>query len=120
MSVVFRVQDHEGRGPFRPRISQQWIDESAPTPMFPTWMEEFGWNVFERSGGKPGEHFGSACVSISDLCRWFNERERRALGGLGFSIASFSDARILATSPHQVVVARARPFAIGGSTRRWP
>jgi hypothetical protein len=42
-TVVFRVQDSRGRGPFAPGFSRQWADrEFAPGMVaLPTWIEEF-------------------------------------------------------------------------------
>lgn len=115
---VFRIQDSEGRGPFRPGLSQVWIDEER-TSMPPTFMEEFGWDIFDKMG-RPGEHFGSAVRRVEDLLRWFSHREMRKLAALGYRIVSLSDARVLAESENQCVFARSRPLAEGATFHRWP
>src|SRR5262245_6350137 len=56
---VFRIQDAEGRGPFKPGFSNRWTDEDFAPGMkpMPPWGDEFGWDLIERLG-YPDEHFG--------------------------------------------------------------
>lgn len=116
---VYRVQDAEGRGPFRPGLSKLWIDDTTEAPSLPTWMDEFGWDVCDRLG-KPGEHFGSAVTTIDRISLWFTPIEQGRLARLGFQVVSFSDARVIAESENQVVFARLRPLREGASRHRFP
>ncbi|HET9063756.1 MAG TPA: hypothetical protein VFO62_10745 [Candidatus Binatia bacterium] len=119
MTIVFRVQDHEGRGPFRPGLPRMWSDPGAPLEMLPTWMEEFGDDIFEREG-RAGEVFGSAVLRLEDIGRWFTSSEQGRLARLGFRVVSIPDARVIAASESQVVFGRRRPLAEGVQVRRWP
>lgn len=57
MTRVYRTQDSEGRGPWRPGFSRVWCDaEFGPgAESLPPWGAEFGADLIERRG-LPGEH----------------------------------------------------------------
>ncbi len=116
---MFRVQDSEGRGPFRPGLPRLWVDETSDKKQPPSIIEEFPLDIFETHG-RPGEHFATAVRTLDALCEWFLPSEMRTLAMLGFRVAEFRDARVIGESPHQLVVARSRPFAEGFIARRWP
>lgn len=119
MTIVFRVQDADGRGPFKPGVTETWLDADPDRTGPPSWMEEFGPNLL-RDVGKAGEHHGSACRTIDGLLGWFTATERSKLAGLGYRVVEFRDARVLAESESQVVFGRMKPFAVGAIVRRWP
>lgn len=112
MTRVYRVQDRDGRGPWRPGLSHKWADKDfAPGQQaMPTWHAEFGEDVIERRG-LPGEHYGSAVRSIKDLSKWFSDAELERLRALGFQVVSIGPVRILAESKNQVVFASRVPLA---------
>jgi hypothetical protein len=116
---VFRVQDGSGRGPWRPGFSMMWVDASDVGEMTPTWEQEFGPDAVTRLG-RPGEHFGCACLTIEGLARWFRPVERERLAAFGFRVVQLNGARILAASENQVLFARSIPFVLGAVVRRWP
>lgn len=109
--IVYRVQDHKGRGPFKPGLSKRWADEVfAPgQEELPTFMEEFGNDLIERLG-RPGEYYGSAVRSADKIKRWFSEAERTKLHKLGYRLVSMKADRVLAESSNQIVFARRRPL----------
>lgn len=112
MSRVYRIQDREGRGPWRPGFSQVWSNPDPPPDyeaLLP-WGEEFGWNLLERRG-LPGEHYGCAVRKLRDLGKWVLADECQRLDKLGFKIVSIRPDRILAESKHQLVIACRRPLA---------
>lgn len=117
---VFRVQDTDGRGPFKPGFSKNWADEQfAPgIKALPTMMEEFGWDLIEREG-RAGEHFGTAVRSVDRLNAWFSPTEQRKLEALGFSIVSLIPGRILAESENQLIFARKAPLRCGVIILPW-
>jgi len=39
---VYRVQDKEGRGPWRPGFSQIWVETRLDHMFLPPWYVEFG------------------------------------------------------------------------------
>ncbi len=110
MISIYRVQDDEGRGPFRPGFSRRWIDAVGPD-LPPSWIEEFGHDLIQREGRRH-EHFGSGCMSLDGLRRWFSADEIMRLRLLGYRIVRLDGCRGLAESVYQVVFARSRPFRL--------
>lgn len=108
---VYRVQDADGRGPFKPGFSKTWVDEifHPEVKEHPTWMQEFGTDLIARKGRK-GEYFGSAVLYLGKLREWFSPTERQKLKELGYYIAAMNAERLLAWSPAQVVFARSLPL----------
>lgn len=119
LRTVFRVQDADGRGPFRPGFSKQWSDAGSTLLRPPTWMEEFGEDAIGRLG-RPGEVFGSGVRTLAGLARWFTPTEAERLHRFGFRAVSVPGCRILAESEHQVLLARSRPLFVGVQVRNWP
>lgn len=118
---VFRIQDADGRGPFKPGFSSSWTDEEfAPSMLsLPPWGTEFGWDLIEKKGW-PGEHFGTAVRSLSALNRWFSPTEQRKLSILGYRAVELRADRILAESDCQLVFARRKPLRLGAKPQPWP
>ena len=111
MTRVFRIQDAEGRGPWRPGLSAKWADKDwhAEVEDLPPFFEEFGHDLIQRRG-LPGEHWGCAVRKLRDLRRWLSPTERRKLSGMGFTVVSIKPDRILAESKNQLVIASRVPF----------
>lgn len=105
--VVYRVQDSEGRGPWRPGFSSRWVEDRPDHANLPPWMFEIG-PVHRRA--LSGEHIGSACETLGQLQRWFTESEYRTLLGFGYRCVSIGGARILGRSNTQCVIACAKPL----------
>jgi len=108
--TVYRVQDHTGRGPWRPGFSRRWCDaDGAPHP--PPFWEDFGWSMASIPYRFfPGEYTGAGCRTLAQLARWFTPRERRALDRYGYNVVAIEVDRIVGESATQVVVARCRPL----------
>lgn len=117
MSRVFRIQDREGRGPFRPGFSLQWLDDDiADRVRLPSWIEEFGENAFAHA---PADAHGFSAVRTLDALRgWFTDAERPRLYAHGYKVVEVPDAYILHESPHQVLCYRHRPLCVGVIIRR--
>ena len=118
---VYRVQDQEGHGPFRPGFSATWSDaEWAPgMKPLPTFMEEFGRDLIDRLG-LPGEHFGSAVRTAPEIRKWFSPTEQRCLIDLGYNVVALKVSRVLAESKNQLVFARRMPLRHGAIIVSWP
>lgn len=110
-SLVYRIQDAEGRGPFRPGFSVQWLDATEHCA-FPSWIEEFGWCIPDDLRAQ-GWHFGSACRTIEGVKKWFSRTERHRLARLGYALVAIKPDRVLAESERQLVIARQRPLTDG-------
>lgn len=109
MTRIFRVQDSEGRGPWRPGLSHKWSEErpeSEYAALVP-WMVEF------KGKMKPhitGMRLGCGCLTHEQLRRWFTQGEYAKLLGYGYQSVSMIADRILAASDKQCVFQRARPL----------
>lgn len=107
MPIVYRLQDSEGRGPFKPGFSKTWVIPRADHENLQPWFIEFG-----RVDAQvlTGETSGSACRSLEQLRRWFSKREYRKLKKCGYKAVRMSVNRIIAESDIQCFVGRAKPF----------
>ena len=109
-TTVYRIQDAEGRGPYRPGFSHRWTDPDATTanrqPIF------FEFPNLDLSRISPGRS-GCAFRTLDQLLRWFTPFERQKLAALGYSVVSMEADEILAESEHQLVFTRRLPLAVG-------
>ena len=113
MSVrIYRVQDADGRGPFKPGFSHRWLDPSpSARDLLPPWIDEFGLGIISRINA--GEHAGCGCRSINGLRRWFDDGELERLREFGYQVVMMKADRILAESVNQTVFVRSRPLKDG-------
>lgn len=116
-ATIFRVQDADGRGPFKPGFSRHWLNPSpSARDLLPPWMSEFGMGILRLA--HPGDHIGCGCRSMEGLRRWFDDGELDRLRGYGYQVVSMSADRILAESVNQTVFARALPLRKGATVVR--
>ncbi len=111
-AMLVRVQDSEGRGPWRPGFSESWTSESRVT-FFPPIYSELGAVRFKRIVDRAhadGLHIGCA-VSLRRLHEWFADDEREALIGFGFRLVSADGCKQLATTQSQRLIGSPRPLA---------
>lgn len=114
---IYRVQDREGRGPYRPGLSKRWVDQNECLPP-PDWISEFGPAVLLKF--RPHEYAGCGVRSLEQLGRWFSATEQPRLAALGFQLVAMHVDRILAESENQIVFARSLPLWKGASRLRFP
>lgn len=120
MSIrVFRVQDAEGRGPYRPGYSHTWTD--ADHDRNPPMFDEFGWPANDKISDlwNPNETGGCAFRTLEQLHKWFSPTERARLERSGYSIVTLSVDRIIAESDRQLVFGRIRPLRNGCAVLPW-
>lgn len=113
---AIRVQDRDGRGPFKPGLPDRWRDPDGPD--FPPVQAEFG--LAWREEIPPGWHCGCAFRDVSQCARWFSPWECARLDALGYSLVSLSDCRVLRESAHQAIIARPHPLRWGVIRMAWP
>lgn len=113
VTTVYRIQDAEGRGPWRPGFSKFWVRGRADLANLRPWMEEFKeLRVLPR-----GEHYyGCACRTPEQLRRWFTRDEYATLRNYDFRAVSMQADYILAESTTQLVFMRALPLRIGAAS----
>lgn len=119
--IVFRVQDQQGRGPFKPGMPAVWADPDFAPGMqaLPSFMEEFGFDVIDRLS-RPGEHFGSAVRRSRSISKWFSKTEQIKLHELGYRVMGLRNCRVLAESENQLVFGRSKPLWMDVETINWP
>lgn len=106
--IVFRVQDKDGRGPWRPGFAQKWSGSyREDLQNLKPWYIEFG---PIHLGLLTWEHSGSGCASLEQLRRWFTPEEYRRLLDLGYKAVCMDADRVLAQSEIQCFFARSRPL----------
>ena len=109
--IVYRVEDHDGRGLWKPGFSHQWMDDRPPeNPLPPPWFVEFAhvhWSV------KPEMFYGCGCRTVDQLRLWFSRRELARLRFLGYGAVKMHVNRVLAESASQCLFERKKPLILG-------
>ena len=120
MSRVYRIQDREGRGPWRPGLSHRWCDSHLAEGVedMPSTLKEFGADFLERRR-LPREHVGCAVRKVRYIARWVSKTEIERLDALGFRLVSIHPDRILAESQNQIVFACRAPLARSATILPW-
>lgn len=116
--IVYRAQAADGRGPWRPGWSRQWIDVDAPADRLVESLSDL-LTIEQLRSLPPGMHYGCACRSLEALLAWFTPVERLRLKGFGYSPVRLNVDQVLAESPLQLVVGRVRPFMDGATRVNW-
>lgn len=110
MIPVYRMQDDEGRGPFRPGFSHRWVEPRPDRDRLRPFMEVWGPQAaLERANA--GFYVGCACLTIEQLRRWFTAGEYITLRGWGYRAVLLTVDELLHSDDIQSVVVRARPFS---------
>lgn len=107
---LYRWQDADGRGPYKPGTSHFWADEDNQSAN-PPFFIEFGWGVIDLC--RSDENMGCAFRTIEQAHRWFTPKERERMYLMGYRFGRICADRVLAESEHQVVFARKKPLRIG-------
>lgn len=115
--TVYRVQDKEGRGPFKPGFSHCWLDQNRTLESHPSIMQDFGWDFTRLI--HPGEHFGCCFLSMDALLRWFSVSELERLERYKHHAIELRDCRIIAESSTQVMMSRIKPLRVGAVRVKW-
>ena len=107
MDLIYRVQDKDGRGPWKPGFSLNWVESRDDHENLHPWTYEFGpVHRYLLSG----EYGGSGCLTEDQLRRWFTPSEYKTLIAYGYHAVKMRVNRILASSPIQCVFGRAKPL----------
>lgn len=105
--VIYRVQDSDGRGPWKPGFSSTWVEHRPDHENLLPWFIEFGpvhrTSVFAM-------HVGTGCLSIEQLRRWFTPSEYKTLRSHEYHSVKMSVNTILAYSDKQCVFERTIPL----------
>ncbi len=107
MQTVFRIQDQDGRGPFKPGFTKKWSIDRADKENLVPWFQEFGRVDLKVLYGATA---GSACETLEQLRRWFSKEEYNTLKELGYKAVKMEVDRIMAKSEIQCFISRSIPF----------
>lgn len=106
--IVYRIQDSDGRGPFRPGFSHWWVEERDDHKNLVPWFQEFG-----RHAIPPNNlHTGCGCRTLDQLRRWFTRIEYSRLLAYGFHAVEIGADSVLHESGIQLLFQRAKPLRI--------
>ncbi len=101
--TVYRIQDKDGRGPWKPGFSHRWVEDREDHDNLVPWPMEFG-PVHKKIF--TWESAGSGCQTIEQLRRWFTKSEYETLLSHGYRAVKMEVSRILAASDIQCVFTR--------------
>lgn len=107
---LVRVQDREGRGPWRPGFSHQWSTDQNMMVGKPINMEVKNFAKIVEKAHRAGMHIGHA-VRPENLHLWFTQGELQTLTRLGFTLVDASNCEVLAETKTQALIAWWLPFS---------
>lgn len=108
MTIIYRVQDRDGRGPWRPGFSNKWvIHRPDHEDLLPSYLEMP--HALDRR--TPGYHVGVGCWELDQLRRWFIPDEFDTLLNHGFACVKFYAGVFLGSSETQCLFERRKPLA---------
>ena len=111
-AVVYRVQDSDGREPWKPGFSQVWFTDRTAEEYaaLAPWPLEIMVAIRQASRGK---EVGYACETLDQLRRWFTPTEYKTLLRHGYHAVKLDAEAVLARSAMQCVFVRSKPLWIG-------
>lgn len=107
METIYRVQDKEGRGPWKPGFSRFWVEGREDHANLVPWYAEFG--RVEQTATR-GMYVACGCRSVEQLRRWFTPSEYTTLRMCGYQAVLMIADQILAGSDIQCVFERMKPL----------
>ena len=107
MITIYRIQDIEGRGPWKPGFSKQWVESRDDHDNLIPWYEQFG--RVDRLA-IVGMHIGCGCRTIEQLRRWFSPNEYATLIDKKYNAVCMNVDRVLGESDIQCVFERIKPL----------
>lgn len=112
-AVVFRVQDREGRGPWKPGFSDRWVEDRTDEEFAALCPFPLGVMLSLRAAAGR-RHMGYACETLDQLRRWFRPGEYQTLLRFGYRAVKLDVDNVLARSDSQCCFVRSRPLRVGG------
>jgi hypothetical protein len=101
MKSIYRIQDKDGRGPWKPGFSDKWVRQEPDMTLLP-WMFTIGKRASD-------EYCGCGCLSKAQLKKWVSKSEYELLLGYGYKAVKLK-GRILGEDINQCVFARRQPL----------
>ncbi len=107
--IVYRIQDRDGRGPYKPGFSATWVEYRPDHDDLKPWMYEFG-PVHENADDD--EYVGCGCRTIQQLRKWFTPSEYATLLAFGYRCVRMTAKRALGDSNIQCLFTRDIPLMV--------
>lgn len=110
MNFVYRMQDAEGRGPWKPGFSELWAEDRTPAEylaLYPIPVKMM--HDFRRLAGT--KHMGYGCETIEDLRLWFKFGEHLTLRNYGYRVVRIEVDEILCRTITQLLFTRSIPLS---------
>ncbi len=116
---VYRIQDSEGRGPWRPGFSHKWVEErtDAEFRRLRPIQQDFP-RLDQLLCVQRGEYVGVGCETLVKLRQWFTASEYATLLGFGYQCVRLDADYIVCTSDIQCVFIRSKHLRAGTRTAR--
>lgn len=111
-TTVFRVQDVDGRGPWKPGFSSKWVEDREDPSEFDKLLPIYAEFPNLQTLLRPGFHVGVGCTSIEQLKRWITRNEYKTLKKHGYKCVAIKVDKIVAESAIQCVFERKAPLRI--------
>lgn len=109
-TVIYRVQDAEGRGPYRPLFSQHWVDADHDERN-PPLEKEFPWLTLAHFRLRArNDAYGFGFRTLEKLARWFSQSECIRLEAVGFNVVAMRVQELIAEGEVQVLFWRCMPL----------
>lgn len=109
--IIYRVQDCDGRGPWKPGFSHRWVEDRPDHDELVPFIHDLGMQVLANH--IQGMAIGCGCRTLEQLRRWFTRSEYEKLLGFGYRAVQLEAGRILGQSKIQLVFERVDPLRIG-------
>jgi hypothetical protein len=109
-TVIYRIQDNDGRGPWKPGFSHKWVVVRPDHDNLIPWYVEHEGIINELCNYAEGEYIGTGCLNTEQLKRWFTKNEYKWLLRYGYKAVEISDAEVIAESDIQCVFKRLKPL----------
>lgn len=109
---LYRIQDADGRGPWKPGFSKNWIDWHKDDSLCPPIQVEFpNWKaVIQIAGIRGFTAFGCCVAGMAGLHRWFTPDEMRRLARFGYNLIDASAMTPICTGKSQIIAGWTRPL----------
>lgn len=109
MVQLIRLQDKDGRGPWRPGFSKLWMDEEGPDLGLPIHEDFKDFYTLTQNAHRQEKHIGTA-VRENKVNLWFTGNEMKKLFSMGFKFVDCSDCEILVENDRQAIIASRLPL----------
>jgi len=110
-TIIHRVQDRAGRGPYRPGYSYLWCDSTRNLEERPDVFREFGYEIIRQAPRKA--RLGSGFRSVEGLTWWFSKGELEELDRRGYFPVYMEVDGVLGETSRQLIFYRWLPLGTG-------